>query len=385
MDSQNEKGQTPLMVATKWKNLEVFHLLLKHSSADTLNLRDVNLHSLAHYVCQKNLREFLLCLYGTEVDMTVRDKYGLLPFELCNDSHTHSMFPEFSSFDNHPLFGGRVVRGGKLQLASRFDNVRDALERTNDYRHRVRRALEMSRRSKDTTLSTDISRNGPKSFKLEEPEILLHESKNEYPGEFLADEFDFDFPFVAEHLKHCNEFKSFKFQKPIGVGGFGEVWRVLNRNTQQTLAAKVINLKCKVRPKTLRNLVRIERDIMQDLDHPFVVKCLYSFKSQRRFYLFMEYCPFRDLGFLSRIVLHGFQPRMVKLFLAEIVLAIGHLHANGIIHRDLKTENVLVDATGHTKLTGTVTLQSKSRLWLGKKKPQNGRQDSLRHTGLQFT
>jgi serine/threonine protein kinase len=172
------------------------------------------------------------------------------------------------------------------------------------------------------------------------------------PSQFLNNDFEFEFEYLSGFLKHCNDFKSFLFEKPIGLGGFGEVWRVFNKRTRKRLAVKVINIKSKVRPEVLKKLVKIERNIMSQIDHPFICKCLYSFKSEKRFYLFMEYCPYKDLGFLCRTVLKGFGSRVVKLFLAEIVLAIGHLHANNIMHRDIKTENVLMDSTGHTKLTG---------------------------------
>lgn len=387
--AQNHKGQTPLMVATKWKSLEVFNLLMQSASKQALNLVDANRNSLGHYVCRHNLKEYLLCLHGSDIDMAVRNKYGLLPFELCTDPETHAIFSKLSQAPDHPVFGRRVMRDGKLLLTSRFDRVRNILQSQRDYRERVKQAQDYGEKvasSRQAAQATDPRENkserapiNPASAPQKAPTERARD--RHVPGEFLDADFEFAFPFVADFLKHCNEFKSFQFERPIGIGGFGEVWRVLNTRTQRKLAVKVINIKSKVSRKTLRNLARVERDIMSGLDHPFICKCLYSFKSQKRFYLFMEFCPYRDLGFLSRVVLNGFKSRMVRLFLAELVLAVGHLHANSIIHRDIKTQNVLMDRAGHVKLTGRPTNR---RLRSGQEERAHASAHAMRHARLQL-
>ena len=127
---------------------------------------------------------------------------------------------------------------------------------------------------------------------------------------------------------------------------------MLNTRTRRRLAAKVVAIRSKVKPKLLKKLINIERDIMTKTRHPFICRCEFAFQSEQRYYLFMEYCPYKDLGFLSRKVLHGFKERVVRFFLAEIVLSIGFLHEQQIMHRDIKTENILMDSSGHIKLTG---------------------------------
>ena len=92
---------------------------------------------------------------------------------------------------------------------------------------------------------------------------------------------------------------------------------------------------------------------MQDLAasrHPFIVSLLYSFQDQLHLYLVMEFVGGGDL-----FALIGQQERFpeewVRIYMAEIALALEHVHAEKIIYRDLKPENVMVAMDGHLKLT----------------------------------
>ncbi|CAH8841733.1 unnamed protein product [Trichobilharzia szidati] len=93
-----------------------------------------------------------------------------------------------------------------------------------------------------------------------------------------------------------------------------------------------------------------ERNILEILQHPFLVKLHYAFQNHSNLYIVLEYCHGGELfNYLER---EGALLENAACFYAsEIVLAIGHLHSLGIIYRDLKSENVLLDRQGHVKLT----------------------------------
>jgi serine/threonine protein kinase len=94
---------------------------------------------------------------------------------------------------------------------------------------------------------------------------------------------------------------------------------------------------------------KTERKVLALLDHPFIMKMYYAFQTPDKLYLVLDYCPGGELFFhLSRY--RRFQESVARFYAAELLLAIGHLHKNGIIYRDLKPENVLLDAYGHVKL-----------------------------------
>ena len=94
---------------------------------------------------------------------------------------------------------------------------------------------------------------------------------------------------------------------------------------------------------------RTERKVLSVVDHPFIMKLHYAFQTEDKLYLVLDYCPGGELFFhLSRF--RRFPERVAKFYAAELLLALGHLHKRGIIYRDLKPENVLLDAEGHVKL-----------------------------------
>lgn len=82
----------------------------------------------------------------------------------------------------------------------------------------------------------------------------------------------------------------------------------------------------------------------------FIAKALFKFQFQNYLCFVMEYLPGGDFAALLETI-GRFTESTARFYLAEIVLAIEHLHQLSIIHRDLKPENILLSETGHIKLT----------------------------------
>ncbi|XP_056593789.1 ribosomal protein S6 kinase alpha-3 isoform X1 [Triplophysa dalaica] len=145
--------------------------------------------------------------------------------------------------------------------------------------------------------------------------------------------------------------EQFELRKVLGQGSFGKVFLVnktVGPDAGQLYAMKVLKkatLKVRDRVRT-----KMERDILVEVNHPFIVKLHYAFQTEGKLYLILDFLRGGDLFTrLSKEVM--FTEEDVKFYLAELALALDHLHGLGIIYRDLKPENILLDEEGHIKLT----------------------------------
>ncbi|XP_017785338.1 PREDICTED: ribosomal protein S6 kinase alpha-1-like, partial [Nicrophorus vespilloides] len=143
----------------------------------------------------------------------------------------------------------------------------------------------------------------------------------------------------------------FELLKVLGEGSFGKVFlvrKVAGADAGTLYAMKVLkkaSLKVRDRLRT-----KMERNILVDVEHPFIVKLHYAFQTTGKLYLILDFLRGGDLfSRLSKEVM--FTEEDVKFYLAELALALNHLHSIGIIYRDLKPENVLLDSDGHIALT----------------------------------
>tara|TARA_B100000683_G_scaffold103228_1_gene101905 strand:- start:115 stop:504 length:390 start_codon:yes stop_codon:yes gene_type:complete len=90
----------------------------------------------------------------------------------------------------------------------------------------------------------------------------------------------------------------------------------------------------------------LERNILGEFDHPLLLRLYHSFQERDKLVLVVAYCPGGSLHTHVNISLkedgRGFDEHRAAFYVAEIAQAIAHLHSHGIVHRDLKLENVLV-------------------------------------------
>ncbi|XP_070317716.1 ribosomal protein S6 kinase alpha-2 isoform X4 [Odocoileus virginianus] len=159
---------------------------------------------------------------------------------------------------------------------------------------------------------------------------------------------------ISHHVKAGFEKadpSQFELLKVLGQGSYGKVFlvrKVKGSDAGQLYAMKVL----KKATLKVRDRVRskMERDILAEVNHPFIVKLHYAFQTEGKLYLILDFLRGGDLFTrLSKEVM--FTEEDVKFYLAELALALDHLHGLGIIYRDLKPENILLDEEGHIKIT----------------------------------
>ena len=136
----------------------------------------------------------------------------------------------------------------------------------------------------------------------------------------------------------------------LGEGSFAKVFLVKKTEGFQSnyYAMKVLDKKL-LKTKDYFSYIKLERQILMKLDHPFLLKMHYSFQCKANLYMLLDYEGGGTLFFhLNKK--RRFTENEIAFYASEIILAIEYLHLNKIIYRDLKPENILLSQDGHIKL-----------------------------------
>lgn len=150
----------------------------------------------------------------------------------------------------------------------------------------------------------------------------------------------------------------FKIIRPIGSGTYGEVVLVQHTQTNEMLAMKMMTkevsgLRKEDRcPALMKHVIQERAGLEHGRECPYIVQLRYAFQDETRWYLVMEYLQGGELfSFRMKQPDGCFPQSIVCAWAAQLVTAIQLLHKRGIVHRDLKLENLLLDSQLHIRLT----------------------------------
>ncbi|CAI8027216.1 RAC-gamma serine/threonine-protein kinase [Geodia barretti] len=144
---------------------------------------------------------------------------------------------------------------------------------------------------------------------------------------------------ISQSIKTMEDFR---IVKVLGKGSFSKVVMGKEKTTGEILAMKILR-----KDKFAHALA--ENKILQKTSHPFLVSLKYSFQTPDWLCLVTEYVRGGDLEFhLSRVGV--FPEYLTRFYGAEIILGIQCLHSIGVVHRDMKLENLMLDEKGHIKI-----------------------------------
>ncbi|KAL8610401.1 RAC-gamma serine/threonine-protein kinase [Nucella lapillus] len=140
----------------------------------------------------------------------------------------------------------------------------------------------------------------------------------------------------------------FDFLKVLGKGTFGKVILCKEKSTSHLYAIKILKKAVIIAKEEVAHTLT-ENRVLQNTNHPFLTQLKYSFQTPDRLCFVMEYVNGGELFFhLSRE--RVFSEERTRFYGAEIISALGYLHENNIVYRDLKLENLLLDKDGHIKI-----------------------------------
>lgn len=134
----------------------------------------------------------------------------------------------------------------------------------------------------------------------------------------------------------------------LGEGGYGTVLLARHKTTNLMYALKM-QLKARIQSDTQADRVLSEAQALHEVQHPFIVSMLGAFQNHSHIFFALEYVGGGDLW--TRLHTDGpMKEEPGRVVLAEVALALAHVHKRGYMYRDLKPENVLVCIDGHVKL-----------------------------------
>jgi serine/threonine protein kinase len=141
----------------------------------------------------------------------------------------------------------------------------------------------------------------------------------------------------------------FTLIRVLGRGAYGKVTLVRFNRTGQLFAMKSLSKRQLVQ-YDLIGRTKAERDVLMKASHPFIVSARWSFQTDAKVFLIMDYVAGGELFGRLRVE-RKFTEERTRVYTAQLVLAIDYLHCIEVIHRDLKPENILVDDAGYLRIT----------------------------------
>ncbi|KAF3434125.1 hypothetical protein FNV43_RR25228 [Rhamnella rubrinervis] len=156
--------------------------------------------------------------------------------------------------------------------------------------------------------------------------------------------------------------QDFELGKIYGVGSYSKVVRAKKKDTGTIYALKIMDKKF-ITKENKTAYVKLERIVLDQLDHPGIVRLYFTFQDTFSLYMALESCEGGEL--FDQITRKGrLSEDEACFYAAEVVDALEYIHSMGLIHRDIKPENLLLTSDGHIKIAdfGSVKPMQDSRI-----------------------
>eukprot|EP00927_Polykrikos_kofoidii_P032348 TRINITY_DN27590_c0_g1_i1.p1 TRINITY_DN27590_c0_g1~~TRINITY_DN27590_c0_g1_i1.p1 ORF type:complete len:681 (-),score=122.46 TRINITY_DN27590_c0_g1_i1:220-2181(-) len=325
--ARTRSGRTSLHMASERGHLEVSRLLLdsRASVMDEADEGNIPLH-LAAARGKRDVVALLLERGGTK-QLNVWNRSRQRPPEVASDFAVSLLFHEYfrtaqakGAETQEDRYAGRTpVQDSSVVLRnSRADTVMRLLHRTSQQ------------------VSADQDEDEAEADQVP----VLRTRRSEHFAQVHAENNSLEVKQVGPD--------DFDIVKQLGRGSFGEVYLVKCKHTQQEYAMKILLLQ-KVRRNNTMRYAYTERNVMTYIKHPYIVSLYYAFQTFNHLVMVVQYGHGGNLQSLISSE-KKLQEDRARIYEAELLLAIVHLHLRNIVFRDMKPENVVLDREAHCML-----------------------------------
>eukprot|EP01097_Dermamoeba_algensis_P007392 TRINITY_DN4661_c0_g1_i1.p1 TRINITY_DN4661_c0_g1~~TRINITY_DN4661_c0_g1_i1.p1 ORF type:complete len:391 (-),score=55.64 TRINITY_DN4661_c0_g1_i1:270-1442(-) len=141
----------------------------------------------------------------------------------------------------------------------------------------------------------------------------------------------------------------FKLGRVLGKGSYGKVFAITLKESKKFFAMKLLNKKDIIEKKMVKSIL-YERELLSSIEHPFIVNLYYAYQNEDELCMVVDLMTGGDLRFhLEKD--HRFSEERVRFYACCCILCLEYLHSKNVIHRDLKPDNLLLDAEGYCHIT----------------------------------
>ncbi|GAD94554.1 cAMP-dependent protein kinase type 2 [Paecilomyces variotii No. 5] len=215
--------------------------------------------------------------------------------------------------------------------------------------------VDANRSSNQSQMNSAVAQSHPSSASQQQNVSSIHHLINHHDGQAAGGGHHGSQPqqqtvkTQPRQLKGKYSLEDFAIQRTLGTGSFGRVHLVQSKHNHRFYAIKVLKKAQVVKMKQVEH-TNDERKMLQRVRHPFLITLWGTFQDSNNLYMVMDFVEGGELFSLLRKS-QRFPNPVAKFYAAEVTLALEYLHAQHIIYRDLKPENLLLDRHGHLKIT----------------------------------
>lgn len=216
-----------------------------------------------------------------------------------------------------------IVKSGKVDIYIKNQYLRSL----NDFEYFGERSLFIQEPRSATAIA-----NGP---------VLLYSLSKEHFMKIIDENFKQHILERVSLQDNTIELKDLDYIQNLGSGNFGNVYLVNSRKKNCLYALKTIS-KNQIDQEQLHGNLEMERKILLQIDHPFIMKLVKNLKDEQDIYFLMEFVRGKELWDIIR-ELGIMNKQQTQFYGCSLFLAIDYLHARKFVYRDIKPENAMVN------------------------------------------